>query len=170
MQATIDNKIVTYETALKLSKALRTGTFKIVITNGCFDILHAGHVRFLDQAKDQGDLLFVGVNSDASVATLKGPGRPINSLRHRMTVLAGLASVDYVMPIEGVRVNGFIRDMRAAEWVKGGDYTLATLDVSEVAAAVAADTGIRILPVVENVSTTAILQRNSTCSTSSPSS
>ncbi len=95
---------------------------KIVFTNGCFDILHAGHVAYLEQAKRQGDRLIVAVNDDASVAKLKGPDRPINSLEQRMAVLAGLSSVDWVVPFSEDTPARLIAEVMPDVLVKGGDY------------------------------------------------
>jgi rfaE bifunctional protein nucleotidyltransferase chain/domain len=154
-----EKKILTYPAALSLAKVLKSGCFRLVITNGCFDILHAGHVRYLEDAAMLGDLLMVGVNTDWAVKALKGPSRPINSTADRMLVVAAMACVSYVVPVDNVRVDEFVRGMKAAVWTKGGDYTLETLDQGEVAAAIAAGTKIEILPVVQQVSTTGIIQK-----------
>lgn len=97
---------------------------KVVFTNGCFDLLHPGHVAYLEQAKKQGDLLVVALNSDQSVARLKGPGRPVNPLKDRMTVLASLECVDFVTwfeqdtPLETIKKIG----SKIRVLVKGGDW------------------------------------------------
>lgn len=155
----IEAKILTNATAEPLARLLKSGAFKVVITNGCFDIIHAGHVRYLEQARKLGDSLIVGVNTDWAVKALKGEGRPINTTKDRMLVLAALQCVSYVVPIDDVRVDGFIRQMGATTWVKGGDYTLDTLDKGEVQAAKDAGTKIVILPVTPGISTTNILKR-----------
>lgn len=95
---------------------------RIVMTNGCFDILHAGHVHYLKQAKLHGDKLIVAVNSDASVERLKGDGRPLNSLDKRMAVLAGLSAVDWVVPFDQLTPEQLISDILPDVLVKGGDY------------------------------------------------
>lgn len=100
---------------------------RIVFTNGCFDILHAGHLTLLRQAKAEGDILVVGVNSDASVSRLKGPTRPINSLGDRMTMLAGLKPVDFVFPFEEDTPLTLIEAVKPDVLVKGGDYTRDTV-------------------------------------------
>ena len=92
------------------------------MTNGCFDILHAGHVAYLEEAKQRGDRLIVAVNDDASVARLKGPGRPINPLDDRMAVLAGLASVDWVVPFSEDTPETLVGEILPDVLVKGGDY------------------------------------------------
>jgi D-beta-D-heptose 7-phosphate kinase/D-beta-D-heptose 1-phosphate adenosyltransferase len=104
---------------LKLSKAPGE---RIVFTNGCFDILHAGHVMYLEQAKRLGDRLIVGVNTDASVSALKGPKRPINTLENRMAVLAALKSVDWVVPFGESTPERLIKRLSPQVLVKGGDY------------------------------------------------
>ncbi|MCG3200395.1 MAG: Bifunctional protein HldE [Gammaproteobacteria bacterium] len=95
---------------------------RIAMTNGCFDILHAGHVRYLDEARRQGDRLIVAVNDDNSVRRLKGPGRPVNALDHRMEVLAALSAVDWVVPFSEDTPERLICGVRPDVLVKGGDY------------------------------------------------
>jgi D-beta-D-heptose 7-phosphate kinase/D-beta-D-heptose 1-phosphate adenosyltransferase len=97
---------------------------RIVMTNGCFDILHAGHVSYLEEAKSFGDKLIVAVNDDASVARLKGPDRPITPLEDRMAVLAGLAAVDWVVPFGEDTPAELIARISPNVLVKGGDYTV----------------------------------------------
>ena len=154
-----DIKILSYPSALALAKVLKSASFKLVVTNGCFDMLHVGHVRYLEAARALGDQLMVGVNADWAVKALKGPGRPVNTTSDRMTVLAALNCVSYVVPIDSVRVDDFIRDTKAAVWAKGGDYTLDTLDKGEVAAANDVGTKIEIIPATEGFSTTKTLKK-----------
>ena len=154
-----ESKLLTYPSALALAKLLKSGSFRLVITNGCFDLLHVGHIRYLEAAARHGDQLMVGVNADWAVKALKGPGRPVNNTQDRAYVLAALACVKYVVILDSVRVDGFIRDMQAAVWVKGGDYTLDTLDKGEVAAANDVGTKIEIIPVVPGYSTTGTLKK-----------
>ena len=107
----------------------------VVFTNGCFDILHAGHVRYLNEAKGQGDILIVGLNSDESVRTLKGAGRPVNPEADRAEVLAGLRSVDHVVVFGEKTAEELVRQLQPDVYVKGGDYTVDQLpEASEVAA------------------------------------
>lgn len=106
---------------------LRQRGLRIVFTNGCFDILHAGHVRYLERAAELGSVLLVAVNSDASVKRLKGEDRPINPQRDRQLVLAGLASVDYVVTFDEDTPLSLIEALRPDVLVKGGDYTEATI-------------------------------------------
>jgi len=139
-----------------LSDMQRRGE-RIVMTNGCFDILHPGHIAYLEQAKRLGDRLIVAVNDDASVARLKGPSRPINSLEHRMQVLAGLSSVDWVVHFSEDTPARIIEHLQPDVLVKGGDYR-----VSEIAGAesVLKRRGeVKVLNFVEGYSTSHIIER-----------
>ena len=100
---------------------------KIVFTNGCFDILHVGHIRYLSEARSLGDILVVGVNSDESVRNLKGPSRPINSLSDRALLLSELVCVDYVVSFKEQTPLKLIKMIMPDILVKGGDYTLDTI-------------------------------------------
>lgn len=132
---------------------------KLVLTNGCFDLLHTGHVRYLEQARACGDALIVAVNSDSSVRELKGPDRPLNGELDRAEILAALRCVDHVTIFTGKRVTEVIRALRPAVYAKGGDYTPETLDAGERAALEEAGVDIRILQLVPGRSTTGILER-----------
>ena len=129
------------------------------MTNGCFDLLHAGHVRYLQQARALGDALAIGLNSDSSVRELKGPGRPVNSQDDRAEVLAALGCVDFVSIFEGKRATGFLRAVRPHLYAKGGDYTPDSLDPEERAALAQGGAEVRILPLVPGRSTSAVLER-----------
>ena len=131
----------------------------LVLTNGCFDLLHTGHVRYLQQARDLGDALIVAVNGDASVRELKGPTRPINSESDRAEVLAALRCVDHVVIFEDKRVTEVIRELKPSIYAKGGDYTPETLDPDERAALEEVGAKVRILQLVPGRSTTSILDR-----------
>lgn len=100
---------------------------KIVFTNGCFDILHVGHIRYLSQARSLGDILVVGINTDESVRSLKGPSRPINSLNDRSLLLSELVCVDYVVSFKEQTPLKLIKMIMPDILVKGGDYTLDTV-------------------------------------------
>ena len=132
---------------------------KLVFTNGCFDLLHAGHVRYLQQARALGDALVVGLNSDRSVRALKGEGRPVNTQDDRAEVLAALGCVDYVVIFDGKRATDLVRTVRPHVYAKGGDYTEDSLDAGEREALREAGAEIRILPLVPGRSTTALLER-----------
>jgi D-beta-D-heptose 7-phosphate kinase/D-beta-D-heptose 1-phosphate adenosyltransferase len=137
--------------------ATRKDGRRIVFTNGCFDILHAGHISYLNQARAEGDLLIVGLNSDDSVRRLKGPNRPINPLGDRARVLAALACVDYVVPFAQDTPASLIRALRPDVFVKGGDYTEETLPeaplVHELGGRIA------IMPFVDDRSTSRVIAR-----------
>lgn len=132
---------------------------KLVFTNGCFDLLHAGHARYLAQARALGDALVVAVNSDASVRALKGPSRPINQELDRAEVVAALRSVDAVVIFDEPRVTRLIEVIQPHVYAKGGDYTPDSLDTEEKAALIKAGAAIHILPLVPGRSTTATLKR-----------
>ena len=150
-------KIVTAPELAEVSRAFAAQGKRLVFTNGCFDLLHVGHVRYLQAARALGDALVVAVNGDDSVRTLKGPTRPVNPEADRAEVLSALACVDYVVIFPEVRVTNLIRLARPQIYAKGGDYTPETLDLEEHAALDAAGSQIRILPLVPGRSTTHIL-------------
>lgn len=132
---------------------------RIVLATGCFDILHLGHVLMLEQVRKRYPtlMLWIGINSDAAVGALKGPGRPVHDYRSRATVMAALECVNKVFEIDDIRVAAALRMVRPQVWVKGGDYTLETLDQTEVAAANEVQADILIIPTIGNYSTTSIL-------------
>lgn len=129
----------------------------IVFTNGCFDILHPGHVTYLGRAKALGDVLVVAVNSDDSVRRLKGPGRPVNSLADRMAVLAGLGCIDYLIAFEHDTPMEVIASLRPDIVTKGGDYTEDRLPEAQLVRRLGGE--VRILPFVDERSTTRIIER-----------
>ena len=129
----------------------------IVFTNGCFDILHAGHVTYLEQASAQGDRLIVAVNDDASVSRLKGPGRPINSVDRRMAVLAGLGAVDWVISFSEDTPENLLAQVKPDVLVKGGDYTVDKVVGADIVSAYGGT--VKVLGLVENSSTTAIVEK-----------
>lgn len=106
----------------------------VVFANGCFDVLHAGHVRYLEGARREGDILVVAINSDASVCGLKGSGRPILCAQARAELVAALAAVDYVVIFDEPDVRALLRDLRPNVHAKGTDYTLDTVPEREEAA------------------------------------
>ena len=114
---------------------MRQQARSIVFTNGCFDILHAGHVRYLAAAKSCGDVLIVGLNSDSSVSALKGPSRPINPEDDRAEVMAGLEAVDYVAIFADATAERLVELIKPDVYVKGGDYTVDQLPEARIAAA-----------------------------------
>ncbi len=118
-----------------------------VLTNGCFDLLHAGHVDLLKRARAIGDRLIVGLNSDASVRALKGAGRPIQPVTWRESVLRELRCVDDVVVFEETNVVGLLERIKPTVWVKGGDYTMATLNQDELRQALRLRIQVVLLPV-----------------------
>jgi len=152
-------RIVTAEELARLRDEAGRAGRRLVFTNGCFDLLHAGHVRYLQQARELGDALAVGLNSDRSVRELKGEGRPINRQDDRAEVLAALGCVDYVVIFDGKRATDVLRTVRPHVYAKGGDYTPDSLDPEERAALAEAGSGIKILPLVPGRSTTSVVER-----------
>jgi D-beta-D-heptose 7-phosphate kinase/D-beta-D-heptose 1-phosphate adenosyltransferase len=138
-------------------EALRRQARRVVLTNGCFDILHRGHVTYLSSAKTLGDVLIVGVNSDEGIRRLKGPERPINALEDRMKVLAALSCVDIVVPFGEDTPHELIRAVRPDVFVKGGDYTRETLPEAPLVEELGGE--VRILSFVDDRSTTNIIRR-----------
>jgi rfaE bifunctional protein nucleotidyltransferase chain/domain len=132
---------------------------RLVFTNGVFDLLHVGHVRYLEQARALGDALLVAVNGDASVRALKGPTRPINTEQDRAEVLAALECVAYVTIFPAMRVTDLITVIRPQVYAKGGDYTVETLNPDERSALQSAGSDIQILSLVPGKSTTAIIEK-----------
>lgn len=132
---------------------------RIVVTNGCFDILHRGHIELLYKARRLGDVLIVGVNSDASVRQLKGPTRPLNGQDDRVCLVAALESVAIATIFEDVRATELLTVLEPHVWVKGGDYTLETLDQDEVRAVHSRNGQIEIIPTIAGYSTTGLLER-----------
>jgi rfaE bifunctional protein nucleotidyltransferase chain/domain len=129
---TITNKIVSFDQLGKLSKKLKSEGRKVVFTNGCFDILHKGHVEYLAQAADQGDVLVLGLNSDDSVKRQgKGEDRPINKIDARQTVLASLFFIDFVVEFDDNTPIALIEIIKPDVLIKGGDYDPLETDKSK---------------------------------------
>lgn len=152
-------KIIKLEQLQERSAKLRAAGKKLVATNGCFDLLHVGHVRYLQAARALGDALVVGINGDASTRELKGDGRPLNSENDRAEVVAALESVDLVTVFPDVRAVKFLELAAPAIYAKGGDYSIDTLNDSErkVLERVGAD--IRIIPFEKGYSTSGLLKK-----------
>jgi D-beta-D-heptose 7-phosphate kinase/D-beta-D-heptose 1-phosphate adenosyltransferase len=130
---------------------------KVVMTNGCFDILHAGHVSYLQAAAQLGDRLIVAVNDDDSVTRLKGPGRPVNNVARRMAVLAGLGAVDFVVPFSEDTPQSLIAEVLPDVLVKGGDYTIDNIAGGKEVLANGGE--VKVMHFEEGVSTTAIIKQ-----------
>ncbi len=143
----------------KRCEELRAGGKKVVATNGCFDLLHVGHVRYLQAARALGDFLAVGLNSDDSVRELKGSGRPITSENDRAELLAALQCVDLVTVFPQIRATQFIAAVRPAIYVKGGDYRAETLDEEERAVLKEIGAEIRLIPFEAGYSTSRLIEQ-----------
>ena len=152
-------KILSLSELTRAAADIREANGRLVLTNGCFDLLHVGHVRYLEQARGLGNFLAVAVNGDESVRALKGPGRPLNCAADRAEVLAALECVDFVTVFPELHATGVIRATRPAIYVKGGDYTLETLDAEEVAALIETGTEIKTLPLVSGKSTSRLIEK-----------
>ena len=152
-------KIVNLEELSERSKILRAGGKKLVATNGCFDLLHVGHVRYLQAARALGDALAVGLNSDRSVRELKGKGRPITEEQDRAEILAALECVDLVAIFPDLRATKFIAAGEPNIYVKGGDYTAETLNEEERKVLKQIGAEIQIIPFEPGYSTSGLLEQ-----------
>ena len=129
----------------------------VVFTNGCFDLLHPGHVAYLEAARTLGDALVVGLNSDASIKRLKGPSRPVVPEGDRAIVLSALEPVDAVVVFDEDTPARLMHELRPAVYVKGGDYRIEDLPEAKVAEEITAE--VKILPFEPGYSTTALIER-----------
>ena len=145
-------KLQSRERIGEICRGLRAEGLKVVFTNGCFDILHKGHVRYLARARSMGDVLVVGLNSDRSVSSLK-PGRPINKERDRAEVLAALTAVDYICIFDEPTPYRLIKSVRPDVLVKGGDWKVSEIVGSDIAGET------RSLPFVRGASTTGLIEK-----------
>ncbi len=150
-------KILDRQTLVSRLQQLKQNGKRVVLANGCLDILHVGHARYLQGAKREGDILVVAINSDSSVCALKGPGRPILDEQARAELVAALAAVDYVVIFSEPNVESLLEDLRPDVHAKGTDYTADTVPEREVAARL----GIRVAIVGDpkNHSTRELLAR-----------
>jgi rfaE bifunctional protein nucleotidyltransferase chain/domain len=153
------DKIITWEQLAAWRGTLRSQGRKLVVTNGCFDLLHRGHVAYLEAARALGDALLVGVNSDDSVRELKGPDRPVNSEGDRAAVLAALQSVDAVCVFTDRTAMRFLSTVQPDIYAKGGDYTVDTINQEERRLIEKQGGQVAILPGVPGQSTTALLEK-----------
>jgi len=158
-RSSVNSKILTLDQLGTESGRLREEGKRVVVSNGCFDILHVGHVRYLAAARKLGDVLVVGLNGDDSVRQLKGGGRPVNRERDRAEVLTALESVDYVTIFPEKRATNFLRAAQPAVYAKGGDYTADTLDPEERAVLDDFGTRVEIIPFEKGYSTSELLTR-----------
>ena len=149
--------LIPNERIAEFAAALREGGARVVFTNGCFDILHAGHVRYLAAARALGDVLILGLNSDASVRRLKGETRPVNSEADRAKVVGALKSVDYVVIFGEDTAEDLIAKVQPAVYAKGGDYTLETLPEARIVESYGGE--VAFIPLVAGKSTTGMIAR-----------
>jgi len=150
-------KILSRHELLVERARLRADGKRLVFTNGVFDILHVGHVRYLQQARALGDVLLVAINNDASVRELKGEGRPLMNENERAEILAALEAVDYITIFDDISPRSLIAELLPDVLVKGGDYALDQIHGREEVEA--AGGCVVSLPFVEGVSTSGIIQR-----------
>lgn len=153
MKITTRNKIISLKKAVALRAALKRRGKKAVFTNGCFDLVHAGHITSLEKARSLGDFLFLGLNSDASVRRLKGPSRPFNKAADRAVVLAALEAVDGVIVFSEDTPLKLIKALRPDVLAKGADYSNGAVVGAEFAGRVA------LLPLLKGRSTTALARK-----------
>jgi rfaE bifunctional protein nucleotidyltransferase chain/domain len=153
------DKIIAWDQLPDWRKRIRASGKKLVVTNGCFDLLHLGHATYLETARHCGDVLLVGVNGDEATRQLKGAGRPVNSEDDRAAVLAALESVSAVCIFADKTATRFLERAQPDIYVKGGDYTLETLNQDERRAVESAGGKIKLIPFVPGKSTTVLLEK-----------
>jgi rfaE bifunctional protein nucleotidyltransferase chain/domain len=153
------DKIISLDELPERASTLRAAGKRIVVTNGCFDLLHVGHIRYLKAARSLGDILIVGVNGDRSVRELKGDGRPLNNERDRAEVVASLDSIDLVAIFPELRATRFIELAKPDLYVKGGDYDLESLNSEESVALKKIGAKIEIVPFEKEYSTSNLISR-----------
>ncbi|NLH39136.1 MAG: D-glycero-beta-D-manno-heptose 1-phosphate adenylyltransferase [Elusimicrobia bacterium] len=146
-------KLITLNTAKKKVEALRKSGKKIVFTNGCFDIIHSGHIKVLRKCRELGDVVIVGLNSDSSIRQLKGEKRPVNSLRDRVEVLSAISYVDYIIVFNELTPYNVVKVIKPDFLVKGGDYKAADVVGREFAKKVV------IISLLKDRSTTNIIEK-----------
>lgn len=152
-------KLISWDALAAWRADVRARGKRLVVTNGCFDVLHLGHVTYLEAARNLGDVLLIGVSGDSSVQQLKGPNRPVNNEQDRALVLAALESVDAVCIFAEKTASRFLSIATPNIYVKGGDYTLETLNQEERRIVEQAGGEISLLPFVPGKSTTALLDK-----------
>jgi len=155
----IFSKIKTWDEINLWRKNLRKQEKKLVFTNGCFDILHRGHVSYLIKASQIGDALIVAINSDRSVKLLKGESRPVTQEDDRALIMACLEFIDAVVIFDSIRCDKLIRTVQPDIYVKAGDYDIETLDASEKQALNDVNSDIRFIPFSDGYSSTAIINK-----------
>jgi D-beta-D-heptose 7-phosphate kinase/D-beta-D-heptose 1-phosphate adenosyltransferase len=152
-------KIIARPELVEWRASLRNAGKRLVVTNGCFDLLHVGHVTYLEQARNLGDALLVGLNGDEGVRQLKGPERPVNRQEDRAAVLAALESVTAVCIFEEVTAARFLTEAMPDIYAKGGDYTLETINQEERRLVEKLGGKVHVVPGIAGKSTTGLLQK-----------
>jgi rfaE bifunctional protein nucleotidyltransferase chain/domain len=152
-------KLMALEAAVAAREALRRQGKRVVLTNGVFDLLHTGHLYYLQKARELGDALFIALNSDASVRSLKGPLRPVQDELQRAYALGALSCTDAILVFRQPRLTAEIQALKPDLYCKAGDYTLEKLNPEERAALQSCGTDIRFLPFLEGFSTTNLIAR-----------
>ncbi len=150
-------KTMQYHEIESIAKQLKADGKTVVFTNGCFDILHAGHVRYLQAAKELGDCLILGLNSDQSVSAIKGPTRPINQQEDRAEVISALSAVDYVVIFDEPTAEDLVTAIKPTIYVKGGDYNVKDLPEAAIAEQYGGKTV--LIPEVPGRSTTNMIKK-----------
>jgi len=153
------DKIISWEQLPAWRAQMRAREKTLVVTNGCFDLLHLGHVTYLENARNLGDALLVGLNGDEGVRELKGAGRPVNCETDRAAVLAALESVSAVCVFKERTATLFLSQARPDIYVKGGDYTLGTVNQEERRTVEQSGGKVVLIPFVPGKSTTALLEK-----------
>ncbi|OPZ19954.1 MAG: Bifunctional protein HldE [candidate division BRC1 bacterium ADurb.BinA364] len=128
----MDSKILTLEEARALCERAKADGKRVILANGCFDLLHGGHISYLEDARQQGDLMIVGLNSDASMCEIKGPSRPIMPQNERAELLAAMESVDAVVVFDEATCERLLEELRPSVHAKGTDYTAETVPEREI--------------------------------------
>ena len=153
------DKILNAQTLATWRDSHRNNGKKLAATNGCFDLLHAGHVSYLQAARNEADALIVGINSDRSISELKGPNRPINTETDRASVIAALASVDGVFIFDELRATEFLKQVQPDVYIKGGDYALEELPEEERQVVAQIGGVIKLLELIPGKSSSDIAQK-----------
>jgi rfaE bifunctional protein nucleotidyltransferase chain/domain len=151
------SKIKTLSQAKEIIQTLQDEKQNIVFTNGCFDILHAGHTSYLEAAKNCGDFLVLGLNSDKSVSDIKGPKRPIVEEKYRAATLAALQAIDLIVLFDEETPINLIKTLKPNTYVKGGDYTFETLPEYPIVTGYGGE--VKLLPFVDGLSTSTIIKK-----------
>lgn len=159
-----NTKLLSLEDAQKVREQLRCEGRRLAITNGCFDLLHAGHVYYLNEAARQADQLWLLMNSDASVQAIKGPSRPIQNEVYRAYVMSALEAIDAIIIFKTPRLDAEIRQLKPDIYFKAGDYSIDTIDKQEKAALIEVGADIRFLPFLDGFSSSNLMMKLSKAS------